>query len=326
MNRRDALLGLLAIGAAPLTTLGQQEHRLRRIGYVTGASAEANAGWLPAFRSGMSALGWIDGRDYVIDAKYSNGDAQAYAKNAVDMAASKPDLVLVPAEEGARRIAQESKTIPVLVAIAQDPVGTGIAESLRHPGGSITGLTTMARDLGAKRLDLLKEAFPRVTQVAVLYAPDEAAGKTQLKDTEEAAPAMKLSVSPIEFRQGTDVGSAIKRGAAPGTHAYIVTQGFVFITNRQVIVDQIQRLKVPAIFPQSQYADAGGLISYGPSTEDNFRRVATYADKILKGAKPGDLPIEQPIKFELVLNLKTAKKMGFTFPQSILLRADRLIE
>ena len=324
MQRRQALgLTLAGIAALSFPALAQPERRVWRIAYLATANIQAAASSLTAFREGMAELRWVEGRDYVIDARYADGVSEAIASIAAELVASRPDLLLVPAEGAIGPLAQRTKTIPIVFAIAIDPVASWFAANLRHPGGNMTGLTVLARELGAKRLELLKEAFPRVAHVVLLSDP---AGLVQVKELEEAAARLKMRVTRIELRQAADIEPAFKRGAALGVHAYVLTQGYLVSTRRQEIVDHTLRSKLPAIFPMPEMAEAGGLMSYAPSIRDNFRRAAAYVDKILKGAKPGDLPIEQPTKFEMVLNLKTAKAMGFTMPQSILLRADRVIE
>jgi len=321
---------LLAFGAGSLWVVlpafGQQEKRVRRIGYFSGGSLQSNAAWLAAFRLGMAALRWVEGRDYVIEARYANGVAEAGPGLAAELVASQPDLLLAPGDERVRLLAQRTKTIPIVFAVTQDPLVSGVVASLQRPGGNATGLTTLARDLSAKRLQLLKEAFPRVAHVVLLFEPADVGSASQVKDVEEAAARLKIRVTPIGLRQAADIEPAFKRGAALGAHAYIVPQGFLITSQRQAIADHLMRAKVPAMFVGNEFVEAGGLMSYGASQQDNFRRAAAYVDKILKGAKPGDLPIEQPTKFELVLNLKTAKAMGLTFQQSFLVRADRVIE
>jgi putative ABC transport system substrate-binding protein len=245
---------------------------------------------------------------------------------AAELVATQPDLLLAASDEAVRQLIQRTKTVPIVFALAQDPVGNGLAVSLQRPGGNVTGLTTLARDLGAKRLQLLKEAFPRVARVALLFDAVDVGSVAQVKEIEEAAPRLKIRVTPIELRKAADIEPALKRGTALGAQAYIVAQGFLVNTQRQAIADRMMRAKARAIFWSAEPVEAGGLMSYGPSGKDNFRRAAAYVDKILKGAKPGELPIEQPTKFELILNLKTAKAMGIKFPQSILVRADRVIE
>jgi len=318
-------LGMSAL-AAPFAALAQQERRVRRIGFLVGSSLQSNAAWLAAFRAGMLELRWVEGRDYVIDARYGNGVAQVLPGLATELVASKPDLLLTNADEGVRLLAQRTKTIPIVFTIIQDPLGDRVVASLQRPGGNATGLTTLVRDLGAKRLQLLKEAFPQVTHVVVLFQAGILSSLAQVNEIEDAAGRLKIRVTPIELRQAADIEPAFKRGAALGAHAYLATTGSLFSTHRQAIIDRILRAKVPAIFAASEYVERGGLMSYGPSFDDNFRRAAAYVDKILKGAKPGDLPIEQPTRFELVINMKTAKTLGLKIPQSILVQATRVIE
>jgi len=328
MKRRQLLLALGSAGLAVLAlpALAQQEKRVRRIGFLAGGNLQNTAAWLAAFRQGMAELRWVEKRDYVIDARYANGVAQARTGLAAELVATQPDLLLATGDEAVGELSQRTKTIPIVFALATDPVVIGVAASLRRPGGNATGLTNLAPDLGAKRLQLLKEAFPHVANVVVLFEPTTLSGRSEVKAIEKVAEGLKIRVTPIELRQAADIEPAFKRSAALGTQAYLVPSSGIFNSQRQEIADRLLRSKVPAIFRSDAFVEAGGLMSYAPSLTDNFRRAAAYVDKILKGAKPGDLPIEQPIKFELVVNLKTAKAMGIKFPQSILVRADRVIE
>ena len=327
MQRRQILsIGAAGLALLSLPALGQQERRVRRIGFLALAGAQAIAPRLAAFRQGMLELRWVEGRDYVIDIRYANGVAQAGPGLAAELVATRPDLLLTTADAAARLLAHRTKSIPIVFTTAQDPVGSGVAASLQRPGGNATGMASLARDLAAKRLQLLKEAFPRVAHVVVLFEPENVGSVFQMKEIEAAAPSLGMRITPIELRQPADTEPAFKRGTALGAQAYMVAQGGVTSSQDPAIADRIMRLKVPAIAGNSGYVEAGGLMSYGTSYTDNFRRAAAYVDKILKGAKPGDLPIEQPTKFELVLNLKTAKAMGITIPQSFLARVDRVIE
>jgi putative ABC transport system substrate-binding protein len=324
MDRREAVLALLSIGAAPLA-IAQTGRSIRRIGYLSQSSAQVNAPRLAAFRAGMLELRWIEGRDYLIDTRYANGVTSALPRLAAELVATQSDLLLVPSDEDVRLLAQRTKTIPIVFAIAQDPVGNGLVASLGRPGGNATGLTSLATEISAKRLQLLKEAFPRVAHVVLLFEPDNVGSVSQAKEIEETAPRLGLRVTPIELRQPADIEPAFARATALGAQAYIATTGGTIGNQRQAIVDRIIRLRVPSIFANSEIVEAGGLMSYSISFTDNFRRAATYVDKIFGGAKPGDLPIEQPTKFELVINLKSAKASGLTIPQSALRRADRVI-
>jgi putative ABC transport system substrate-binding protein len=326
VGRRHFLIAAAGLAALSLPALAQQEKRVRRIGYFGASSLRSNAAWLAAFRAGMAELRWVEGRDYVIDARYGNGVAQTFSGLVTELVSSQPDLLLTNADDAVRLLAQRTKTIPIVFAIIQDPLGNRVVATLQHPGGNATGLTSLARDLGAKRLQLLKEAFPRVAHVVVLFEAGSLASLSQVKEIEDAAERLKIRVTPIELRQAADIEPVFKRGAALGAQAYLMTTGALLSTHSRAVVDRVLRSKVPAMFGRSEFVEGGGLMSYGPSFSDNFRRAATYVDKILKGAKPGDLPIEQPTKFELVVNLKTAKTIGLKFPQSFLVRADRVIE
>ena len=326
VRRRNFLIAAAGLAAHSLPALAQTERRVRRIGYLSLADAQSNVRWLAAFRAGMLELRWVEGRDYLIDARFANGVTQAGPSLAAELVATRPDLLLVSGDRIARLFAQRTKTIPIVFAISQDPVGNGLATSLRRPGGNVTGLTNMSTELSAKRLQLLKEAFPRVAHLALLFEPNNVGSVSQTKEIEEAAPQLGLRVTTIELRQPADIEPAFKRAIALGAHAYMVTAGGFVSIHRQAIADRIIGLKVPSMFGNSLFVEAGGLMSYSISFPDNFRRAAAYVDKILKGAKPGDLPIEQPLKFELVVNLKTAKAIGVTFTETFMLRVDRVIE
>ena len=326
MRRRGFLFGCVGLLARPPCALAQSEKRVWRIGYFGRASAQADVGGLAGFRAGMLALRWIEGRDYVVDPRYANGVAQALPALADELVAIQPDLLLTVADAPTRLFAQRTKTIPIVFAIASDPVGNGFAASLRRPGGNATGLTSLSTELSAKRLQLLKEAFPRVAHVALLFEPDNVGSASQAKEIEGAAPRLGMRITAIELRLPADIEPGFKRAAALGAQAYLVAAGGTANSHRQAIADRIIGLKVPAMFAGSQYVEAGGLMSYAASYTENFRRAAAYVDKIFKGAKPGDLPIQQPIKFEMVVNMKTARAIGAKFTEAFMLRVDRVIE
>ena len=328
MFQRRRWLRLISgcVAALSLPALSQSERRIRRIGFLSLGSAEAQAVYLPAFRAGMTALRWIEGRDYVIDARHAESVVQAMAGKADELLALQPDLLLTTGEGTIRVLARKTRTIPIVFARAQDPVASGFAASLSRPGGNATGLTTLGRDLSGKRLQLLKEAFPRIGHVAVLLEPEGGGTAGMMKEIETATTLLGVRITFLELRQPADIEPAFKRGIALGASAYMLVQGGVVNTARRAIAERTKRLRTPAMFPDEQHVEAGGLMSYSASSEDNFRRAAGYVDKILKGAKPGDLPIEQPTRFELVVNMKTAKAMGIAFSQSFLIRVDRVIE
>jgi putative ABC transport system substrate-binding protein len=324
--RRRFLIAIAGLAAISMPVYAQTERRVRRIGYLGTGNAQTSADWLAAFRQGMAALNWVEGRDYVIDARYANSDAQTLSSLADEFVASQPELLLITGDETARLLAQKTKNIPIVYALAQDPLGNGLAASLRRPGGNMTGLSSLTRDLAAKRLQLLKEAVPRVAHVMLLFDPGNAGSVSQVRAIEEAAARLGMRATAIGLRKPADIEPAFKRGAALGVQGYMPIASPSLNNQRQAIVERILRSKAPSIFSSETYVEAGGLMSYGSSAPDNFRRAAGYVDKILKGAKPGELPIEQPTKFEFVVNLKTARTLGLKIPQSLLLRADRVIE
>ena len=328
MNHRRKLLIALGSGALvnPLAARAQAPTKPRRIGFLSLSNAQTLTAWLAAFRAGMLELRWTEGRDYVIDARYANGVSQAGPALAAELVASNPDLLLMPGDGPARLVAQLTRTIPIVFSIAQDPIANGLAASLRQPGGNVTGLTNMGSELWPKRLQLFREAFPRIAHAAVLVTPDDVGSVSQAKEITAAAQRLKLRVSPVDLNQRDDFEPAFKRATRLGVQAYMVTSSGITISLQQAIVDRLIALKVPSMFAAGQYVAAGGLMSYAASFTDNFRRAAGYVDKIFKGAKPGELPIQQPTRFELVLNLKTAKAIGVKFPQSVLLQAERVIE
>ena len=329
MNHRRKLLAILGAGALANTLTAHAQAppaKPRRIGYLSLGSAESNAHYLVGFRAGMAALKWVEGRDYVIEARYADGVALAVSTLAAELVARQPDLILAAGDGSLRALLQHTRTIPLVVGIAQDPVGNGLVASLRRPGGNATGLTSLSVGLGSKRVQLLKEALPRLTHIAVLYEPENPGGVAEWKEIEGAAKHLKLRATPHELRQPADIAPAFKRGAAQGVQAWIISQGGTQITHRKEIAERAIALKLPLMAANVESTEAGGLMSYGASVRDNFRRAAGYVDKIFKGTNPGELPIQQPVTFEMVVNLKTAKAIGITLPPIVMLQADRVIE
>jgi len=324
--RRRAFL--LAGGGLLITPPGwaQSGATPKRIGFHSAGSRGSNAGWLDAFRGGMSQLGRKDGRDYVIEARFSDGQSDVVQRLANELVATQPDVLLCPGDASARALAAATRTIPIVFVVAADPVGNGLVKSLQRPGGNLTGLTSLSRDLSAKRLQLLKEAFPKVTHVSLLYEPAEPSGLSQLRDARDAAAQLKLRFSGLELRQPADIAAAIDRGIASGVDAYAVATGFMVAAERRAVSSALLRARAPAIATSVVLADAGVMMSYGASQGQLFRQAAGYVDRILNGANPANLPIEQPTKFELVVNVKTASAIGMEIPSSVLLRADRVIE
>ena len=328
MNRRK-LLSAFGLGTlwAALPVRAQRAARMRRIAFHSPGTGQSNGPNLAAFRQGMSALGWNDGRDYVIDERYANGDYQIIPRVIGELLAAKPDLILVPGETSARAFLERTKSIPIVLTVSVDPVGMGLVSNLQRPGGSVTGLTSLSGELSSKRLQLLREAVPRITNVAVPFQAVEAVSRFQLKELETAAPRLKMRITPLEITGPQDLAPQIKRGISLGAQAFVINQTPVSGSLRRTIAEALLRSRIPALFyPPNVIDSVGELMTYGPSIGNNYRRAAIYVDKIFKGAKPGDLPIEQPTRFELVVNLKVAKALGLTIPQSVLLQAERVIE
>jgi putative ABC transport system substrate-binding protein len=327
MNRRGAIGVLTALGVMTFSaSIVEAQTRIKRIGFYGTGGPQANPGTLDAFRQGMAALGWVDGRDYVIDARYADNRTDAIAKVSAELIATHPDVLLATGDSSTRELARKTRAIPIVFAISSDPVGSGYATSLQRPGGNITGVTSLAPDLAGKRLQLLREVYPGVRHVGVLFSPSEAQGPVQVKAYEDAVARFDMRMSRLEIRQVKDIDLAVKRGTDLRVDAFAVTQGPLLSANRPAISEALLRSKRVAITPFSQDVDDGVLMAYAPDIRDNFRLAAKYVDKILKGAKAAELPIEQPTKFELTINLKTAKSLSLTIPPTLLLRADRVIE
>jgi putative ABC transport system substrate-binding protein len=327
MDRRRAVGVLVALSSGYLRcSFADDKTRIKRIGFHGSGSAQSMYAALDAFRQGMAALGWADGRDYVIDARYADNRADAIDKNAADLVATQPDVLLAPGDSSTRALLRRTKAIPIVFAIGTDPVRSGHAASLYRPGGNATGLTTLAPELAAKRLQLLREVRPGAVHIGVLFNPAEAQSSAQVTAYEEAAGRLDLRISRLEIKRSNDIEPAVKRGSDLRVDGFVVTQGALVDTHRSAISEALLRYKRAAISAFAQDAEAGILMAYAPDVPHHFRLAAGYVDKILKGAKAGQLAIEQPTKLNLVINLKTAKTLGLTIPSPVLLRADRVIQ
>jgi ABC-type uncharacterized transport system substrate-binding protein len=325
-NRK--LVGLLTIIVA-FTMYGalvqaQQPARIFRIGVLTASSASSASARVDAFRQRLRELGYVEGKNIVVEYRYAEGKLERLPDLAAELVRLKVD-VIVTTGTGILPAKKASATIPIVFAIHPDPVGTGLVSSLARPGGSITGLSTMAPDLDGKRLELLKEAFPKITQVAFLWEPGGAGGSRPLTDMEAAAKALGLKLISLEVRSLDDFERAFARTKRDGAQALITFPHPLINTQQGQILDFAAKNRLPAMYATSEFVEAGGLMSYAPSYIDLYRRAAGYVDKILKGAKPADLPVEQPTKFEFVVNLKTAKQIDVTIPSKVLAKADRVI-
>jgi putative ABC transport system substrate-binding protein len=302
----------------------QQPGKVPRIGFLTSGAARRDSS--EAFRQGLGELGHVEGKNVLIEYRYTEGGSQPLSELAEELVRLNVDVIVTIATEPSLAAQRATKTIPIVMGGGGDPVGVGLVASLARPGGNITGVTTTSVDLSAKRLELLKELTPKISPVAVLWIPTATGNKLQMKETEAAAYSLELHLQPAGVEGPNDFESAfsaINRGKA---RSLIVLGSPMFASHRARIVDLVAKSRLPAIYPTSVYVDAGGLMSYGNNLNVVYRRAAVYVDKILKGAKPADLPVERPMKFELVINLKTAKQIGLTIPGSVLYRVDRVIK
>ena len=330
MDRR-AFLGTLTGGllAAPLAGQAQQPvAKVARIGYL-GTNRAANPHLHEALRQGLRDLGYVEGRNLVIEYRDAEGKVERLPALAPELVALNVDVIVAPGTPQALAAKQATRTIPIVFTAAIDPVTDGLVTSLARPGGNVTGLATLSSELVGKNLEQLKQAVPGVSRVAILWQPGgmgERTEKDMLKGVEVTARALGVRPQFVEARGPADFDRAFSEMTRARAGTLTVVGSSMFVSERRRLVDLAAKHRLPAVYAQRAYVDVGGLMSYGPDVADLFRRAATYVDKILKGAKPGDLPVEQPTKFELVINLKTARALGLTIPPALLQRADHVIE
>ena len=315
--------------AAPLAAEAQQAVKIARIGFLTPNMAASPPHVREAFLQGLRDLGYVEGRNVVIEYRDAEGKSERFPALAAELVALKVDVIVAPGTPAALAAKQATRTLPIVFPIAGDPVTSGLVTSLARPGGNVTGLSILDPDLVGKCLEQLKQAVPGVSGVAVLWQPGglgERTDKDMLKGAEVAARALGVRLQFVEARGPEDFDRAFSDMTRARAGALTVLPSTMFLHERRRLVDLAARNRLPAVYPWREAVDAGGLMAYGANIADLFRRAATYVDKILKGAKPADLPVEQLTKFELVINLKTAKALGLTIPQSVLGRADQVIE
>jgi len=321
-----AVVLVLSVFAVPLAAEAQQAEKVYRIGCLMSPSSSSERARVEAFRKGLHDLGYAVGRNIVIEYRYADGKAERLPAMADELVRLKVDLILTAGDFGVRAAKEATTTIPIVVALAGDLVGPGYVASLAKPGGNITGLTTGPSLLSQKRLELLKAAFPKVSRVALFWNPRNAVNVTSLKETETAAQALGVRVLALEVRRGEDLEEAFQGALRGGADAVLGLGDTVLLFHRARIVDFAAKNRLPAMYSLQEYMDDGGLMMYGPNVADMYRRAATFVDKILKGAKPADLPIEEPTRFNFIINMKTAKGLGLKIPPSVLGRADKVIE
>jgi putative ABC transport system substrate-binding protein len=321
-----ALLAALTLPPIPGHAQSSDGGKVVRIGRLSPLSAETDGPNLAAFRQGLRELGWVEGKTFIIEARFANGKSARLPELAAELVQQRVDLLLTGSNPGAFAARKATVTIPIVMVTTGDPVAAGLVASLARPGGNITGVTALGQELNVKRLELIKEAVPGVARVAILTNPDSPYTAPLLRAKDEAARRLGLHLPVLEARRPEQYDSAFAALAAEHVGALMVQTDALFITHRRRIVELATRARVPAVYGEREFVDAGGLMFYGASLADVYRHAAGYADRILKGARPADLPVTQPTKLELVINLKAAKAIGLTIPPSVLGRADRLVE
>jgi putative ABC transport system substrate-binding protein len=329
MQRREFIT--LVGGAAvtwPIAAWAQQGERVRRIGVLMSLAADDREGQarLAAFVQRLRELGWTDGRNVRIDTRWAAGNANDARKYAAELVALAPDVILVSGGSHVGTVLQATRIVPIVFTLTPDPVGAGFVDSLARPGGNVTGFINYEYSISGKWLELLKEIAPRVMRAAVLRDPATPQGIGQFGAIQSVAPSLGLEVSPVNVRDAGEIERAVAAFARGSNGGLIVTGSGLAVVHRNLIITLAARYKLPAIYFERLFVTAGGLISYGPDQIDPHRRAAAYVDRILKGEKPADLPVQAPTKYELVINLKTAKALGITVPPSLLARADEVIE
>jgi ABC-type uncharacterized transport system substrate-binding protein len=329
VNRRGFITLIGGAAAAwPLTARAQQDERVRRIGILLAAAADnpefqARVG---AFQQALGQLGWTIGRNLRIDTRWATSNADRIRAYATELVALAPDVILASGESTMPALRQATRTVPTVFVQVADPVGAGFVDSLARPGGNVTGFMVFEFSLSGKWLELLKQIAPGVTRVAVLRDPAIGSGTSQFAAIQAVAPSLGMDVNPVNVDDASEIERAVAAFARSGNGGLIVTAGALTLVHRGLISALAARHRLPSVYPYRYFVAAGGLISYGPDVIDPYRRAAGYVDRILKGDKPADLPVQAPTKYELVINLKTAKALGLEIPATVLARADDVIE
>lgn len=329
MRRRQFIMLLGGAAAWPLAADAQQAGKVHRIGYLSTSSPSADSFRIEGFRQALRDLGYVEGNNIAVEYRFAEGRHDRLPDLAAELVRLNVDVMVTGGTPGTRAARQVTRTIPLVMTLVGDPVANGLVASLAKPGGNITGLTQISPQLSGKRLELLKEAFPEISRAAVFVDAELAAQRiTQpLQETQVAAAALGITLQLLEVGGANlDLDGAFGRATSGRADALIILPGPVLERHKKRVVDLAGMSRLPAIYATREFVEVGGLMSYGPDFVDLFRRAATYVDKILKGRKPADLPVEQPTRFELIINLRAAKSLGLTIPQSLFARADEVIE
>ena len=325
MNRRHAILALAALGA-PLRLLAQPASGAPRIGVLMGGTSESGGHLVQAFIKGMAELGYQDGKNVRYEFRYGDGSNEKAQQNARELVAAKVDLIWAPGTANVTAAQKATMSLPIVFAIVGDAVASRFVHSLPRPGTNASGITLMIPEMSAKRIEILNETFPKLRRLGVLHNPGDSASTAQLSFLQQSVRTMGKEMLVVDARAPEEFAAALAKLAAWRADALVILENALHLNHRQTLLDWATKHRLPSISSSREYADAGGILSYGADYADNCRRSAAYVDKILKGAKPADLPVQQPTKFEFVINLKGAKAMGLSIPQAMLLRADRVIE
>jgi putative ABC transport system substrate-binding protein len=320
---------VLLLLAAPLATAtAQPPEKVPRVGYLSpGSPSEPfRQRRFEAFRQGLRELGYVEGQNIAIESRWAEGKYDRYPALAADLVRLKVDVIVAVGGRASEVAKHATRTIPIVMSVVIDPLGSGLVASLARPGGNVTGISLMTPDLVGKQLEVLKEVVPKVSRVALLWNPDNPGSAAQLREAEAAARALGVRLQILAARDPQEIDSAFAAMTRGRAAALVVLADAILLNQRRQIAELAAERRLPAVYGPSEHAEAGGLMAYSANLLDLERRAATYVDKILKGAKPADLPVQQPTKFELVINLKTAKALGLTIPPSLVLRADQVIE
>jgi ABC-type uncharacterized transport system substrate-binding protein len=325
-RKRFVPILLIAMLALSFPADAQQSGKVPRIGLLSPVSPSDTAVWHQAFRQGLRNLGWVEGKNISIEYRYAEGRADRLPELASDLVRLKVDIIVAASATDALAAKDATRAIPIVTASAGDPVASGLVESLARPGGNITGLSQIAPELAGKRLELLKEIVPKLSRVAVLWNPQGRTSTVSWKEIQFPARELGVQLHSLEVQSSNDFDRAFERATGSRVGALAIMPDPIFVANLKQIAERAAKSRLPSIHHLSEFVDSGGLLAYGVHRSDMFRRAAIYVDKILKGAKPADLPVEQPTKFELVINLKAAKQIGLTIPPNVLARADKVIK
>jgi putative ABC transport system substrate-binding protein len=329
MRRREFIASLGGAAAVwPRPARAQQPEQMRRVGILLNAAENDPKfqTWVGAFLQALAALGWTNGRNVRIDTRWAGGNAAEVRRHAAELAALGPDVILAHGTSTVAPLLQATRTVPIVFPVIADPVGAGFVDSLARPGGNATGFMEFEYSMGGKWLELLKEIAPSMKRAAVLRDPNQGSGTSQFAAIQAVAPSLKVEVTPVGLRDTGEIERAVSAFARSPNGGLIVTGGAATVLHSNLIVTLAARHRLPAVYNERSFVAASGLISYGPDFINMYRQAAGYVDRILKGEKPADLPVQAPTKFELVVNRKTAEALGIAIPQSILLRADEVIE